>query len=336
MITLFRTICKRWDATKRWTKGPSARGNVPQVLPPFEESLAVQTEDSSLAKGKKKKRTRGRGRGRRQKATTPSAPMVPETYKSTQPFDAFLVLDVEATCQQGSSFDYPNEIIELPVTLVRWTDKIDGKASQLEVVDEFHSFVKPTWRPTLSEFCTQLTGITQDTVDAAPDFPVVLASLRQFLVKHELIDSETEEPLMRFCWCTDGPHDIRDFFVKQCFISKVEMPQWIRADVMDVRSTVVHWLASQAGKKPITPATKKFQAHFGVKRPLNITLQLEALGLPPFEGRQHCGMHDARNVARIVTELARKGIRLQPNTPVHPHRRWVWMGHSGQILDLYR
>ncbi len=111
MITLFRTICKRWDTTKRWTKGPSARGDVPQVLPPFEESLAVQTEDSSLAKGKKKKRTRGRGRGRRQKATTPSAPMVPETYKSTQPFDAFLVLDVEATCQQGSSFDYPNEII---------------------------------------------------------------------------------------------------------------------------------------------------------------------------------------------------------------------------------
>ncbi len=28
-----------------------------------------------------------------------------------QPYDAFLVLDVEGTCVQGSGFDYPNEII---------------------------------------------------------------------------------------------------------------------------------------------------------------------------------------------------------------------------------
>lgn len=28
-----------------------------------------------------------------------------------QPLDAFLVLDVEGTCVEGSSFDYPNEII---------------------------------------------------------------------------------------------------------------------------------------------------------------------------------------------------------------------------------
>lgn len=28
-----------------------------------------------------------------------------------QPYDAFLVLDVEATCVEGAGFDYPNEII---------------------------------------------------------------------------------------------------------------------------------------------------------------------------------------------------------------------------------
>ena len=28
-----------------------------------------------------------------------------------QPYDAFLVLDVEGTCVEGSGFDYPNEII---------------------------------------------------------------------------------------------------------------------------------------------------------------------------------------------------------------------------------
>jgi hypothetical protein len=29
----------------------------------------------------------------------------------SQPIDVFLVLDVEATCQQGCDFNYPNEII---------------------------------------------------------------------------------------------------------------------------------------------------------------------------------------------------------------------------------
>lgn len=51
---------------------------------------------------------------------------------------------------------------EWPVCLLRWKYKDEkGKASRLEVVDEFRSFVKPVWRPRLSSFCTALTGITQ-------------------------------------------------------------------------------------------------------------------------------------------------------------------------------
>ncbi|KAF8638499.1 hypothetical protein AX16_010482 [Volvariella volvacea WC 439] len=173
----------------------------------------------------------------------PSTP-IPSTTK--QPFDVFLVLDVEATCHQGTSFDFPNEIIEFPVSLLRWKDKSeDQKASQLQVVDEFRSFVKPTWRPTLSKFCTDLTGITQDQVDAAPTFPEVLASFQQFLIKHGLIDAKTGQRRVRFCWCSDGPFDIRDFVVKQCFISNIPMPDWLQGDVLDVRLAVTHWLNTQ-------------------------------------------------------------------------------------------
>jgi hypothetical protein len=42
-----------------------------------------------------------------------------------------------------------------------WKDKEDGRASELVTVDEFRSFVKPIWNPELTEFCTNLTGITQ-------------------------------------------------------------------------------------------------------------------------------------------------------------------------------
>lgn len=60
----------------------------------------------------------------------------------------------------------------------------------------------------------------QEQVDDSPPFPAVLESCSQFLQRNGLIDSNGQ-PLVRFCWCSDGPWDIRDFVVKQCFISKV-------------------------------------------------------------------------------------------------------------------
>jgi len=68
---------------------------------------------------------------------------------------------------------------------------------------------------------------------------------------------------------------------------------------------------------------------------LNLESQLKVLGLTAFEGRQHSGIDDARNIARIVTELARRSVRLQPNIIINPNRRWQWMGKSGEVLDEY-
>jgi len=33
--------------------------------------------------------------------------------------------------------------------------------SRLEQLDTFHTYVRPTWKPILTEFCSTLTGITQ-------------------------------------------------------------------------------------------------------------------------------------------------------------------------------
>ncbi|KAH9854042.1 ribonuclease H-like domain-containing protein [Lenzites betulinus] len=241
-----------------------------------------------------------------------------------QPYDAFLVLDVEATCVAGAGFDYPNEIIEWPVCLLRWKDKVKGKARQLEVVDEFRSFVRPTWRPQLSEFCTSLTGITQAQVDKAPTFPEVLEHFRAFLAKHQLIDSESGRRLTRFCFCSDGPYDIRDFVI--------DMPVWLTWDVMDVRFAVGEWHAlATAGTEYRT--TGAFPLPRRVS--LSIPRQLHALGLAPFEGRPHSGIDDTRNIARLVVELARRGWKLEPNTSVNPNRRWPWMGKRGRVLEGY-
>ncbi|KXN82506.1 3'-5' exonuclease eri1 [Leucoagaricus sp. SymC.cos] len=262
-------------------------------------------------------------------------PQSPSPFRVQQPYDAFLILDVEATCFQGTDFNYPNEIIEFPICLMKWQDRDRAmKASKLQVVDEFRSFVRPSWRPTLSGFCTELTGITQEQVDAAPLFPDVLKSVRAFLVKNGLIDDATGKRLVRFCWCSDGPFDVRDFVVKQCFISKISMPEWLTGDILDVRMTVMQWLNTQVSHSTTTPnsTTRTFPP---VRRSLNIPAQLKALGLPTFQGRQHSGIDDTRNIAKIVTELGKRGVSLKPNTQIKPGRKWIWMGKGGEVLEQF-
>ncbi|KAG2349386.1 hypothetical protein BDR05DRAFT_985934 [Suillus weaverae] len=250
-------------------------------------------------------------------------------HRVKQPYDAFLVLDVEATCEEGTGFEWPNEIIEWPVCLMRWKDKSDqGKACQLEIVDEFRSFVKPTWRPQLSQFCTDLTGITQAQVNSAPTFQKVLKMFARFLAYHGLIDPKNGRPVQRFCWCSDGPFDVRDFVVKQCFISKAPMPLWLKGDVLDVRRVVSVWAVAPGN--PDTTTNSLARSHI---RSLNIPQQLQALGLPAFQGRLHSGIDDTRNIARVMTELARRGIRLEPKTSINPNRRWNWMGKHGEVLE---
>ncbi|KIY65042.1 hypothetical protein CYLTODRAFT_424693 [Cylindrobasidium torrendii FP15055 ss-10] len=243
---------------------------------------------------------------------------IPAAY---QPFDAFLVVDFEGTCEQGSTFDYPNEIIEFPIVLARWEDKMAsgpsrGHAKKLSIVAEFHTFVRPTWRPKLTPFCTELTGITQEDVDHAPQFTAVLSRVKDFLISHGLIDS-TGKVLTKYCWVTDGPWDFRDHLVKQCFMSKIEMPNYMRNNIVDSRKLVHGYLYSKYDRR--------------CKQRLNLVQQLECLDLS-FEGRLHSGLADTRNVFRLTAELARRAVQLLPNVLIDTSRRWPWMGKKGKVI----
>lgn len=65
----------------------------------------------------------------------------------------YCVIDFEATCEKENPQDYKHEIIEFPAVLV--------DSTTLEVVDIFHYYCKPVLKPKLTEFCQELTGITQ-------------------------------------------------------------------------------------------------------------------------------------------------------------------------------
>ncbi|ORY72612.1 hypothetical protein BCR35DRAFT_354380 [Leucosporidium creatinivorum] len=49
---------------------------------------------------------------------------------------------------------------------------------------------------------------------------------------------------------------------------------------------------------------------------LSISSVLSSLSLAPFIGREHSGLHDARNISRILVELSRRGMRLKGNREI--------------------
>ncbi len=223
-----------------------------------------------------------------------------------QPHTWYLCFDVEATCMAGrGQFDYPNEIIEFPVVLMGWTyeweEGADGRRratnARIAHIDTFHSYVRPTWRPQLSHFCTSLTGIEQSMVDASDTFPDVLLRLEAWMRRWGLLENDE---LKNALWVTDGPWDLQDFVPKQLHITPTSPPRYpkyflgrylnIKEAVRTVRSeeerrkTLPHpdpsriTTARRAGRKG------------GAKPPLTITDQLAALGLSAFVGRQHSGI----------------------------------------------
>ena len=59
-------------------------------------------------------------------------------------------------------------------------------AKEKTIIDVFHFFVRPTINPILSEFCHNLTGISQETVDNAETFEIVHQKFLEWMSHHQL------------------------------------------------------------------------------------------------------------------------------------------------------
>lgn len=198
-----------------------------------------------------------------------------------QHYTHLLVIDFEATCEEHQTKDYVHEIIEFPAVLVRVDD--------VAVVAEFHSLVRPVLNPTLSPFCSQLTGIPQDSVDSAPCFPEVLSQFERWLAEQGV----TDDGRSKLAVATDGPWDMARFLLMQCSVSKLPFPTWARS-----------WIN-----------LRKIFSNFYVTKRLCLSEMLSALGLE-FRGRPHCGLDDARNIAAIAEVLVRDGAAPRVNETI--------------------
>ena len=167
----------------------------------------------------------------------------------------YIILDLEATCWKDRSLKHQNEIIEIGAIKIN---------ENKEKVGEFSLFIQPKLQPTLSEFCTELTTITQKDVDKASLFPEVISQFQNWIN----LDSE-------YILCSWGFYDKKQFKM-DCELN--ELP--------------TDWLKHHISLKHQYAKIKN------LKKPTGMGGALRKENLP-LDGTHHRGIDDARNITKI-------------------------------------
>ena len=262
-----------------------------------QRSIAPRASHLGLMSKRSRRRKRGEAIGERHREMdmeyfqaiggVPPAGVLGPATPPRQPFPYVCVVDVEATCEEHSKH-YVHEIIEFPVVVF---DTAPGGG----VVGEFHTYVRPTINSTLTPFCTKLTGITQEQVDAAPTLAETLVQFDEWLTAQGFVHSDERKD---FAFAADGPWDLRFFIHGECLRKGIDKPgyfdKWCNmkslfADFYKVRACKIHKMLSYQNMK--------------------------------FEGRLHSGIDDTRNIARICMRLRDDGAVLYNNEALPPSHR---------------
>ena len=175
-----------------------------------------------------------------------------------------VVADVEATCWKKGVFSRKKETIEIGAVMLL-PDRPEPKWP------EFQTFVRPQRLPRLSSFCRELTGITQENVDAAPTFP---EALRLFL--------EWSEPLERIVLASWSRYDLwqLELDLETHGLPKLAVPF---LDVKKLAARTVGGRSFDATARELAPDTAAMPSHRAVP--------------------------DARRTARILKRLLRPIVR---------------------------
>ena len=153
----------------------------------------------------------------------------------------------------------------------------------------------------LSEFCTDLTGITQDVVDKAPLFIDALASFEEWLSQKQLGTKYS------FAIVTDGPWDMGKFLQDQCKVNRM-VEFLIITNFNQIETIQLSQVEFPAYSRYWVNIRKIFANFYNTSRlPLSAMIQL--IG-QEFQGRAHSGLDDSRNIAAILQRVLKDGAKV--------------------------
>jgi inhibitor of KinA sporulation pathway (predicted exonuclease) len=183
----------------------------------------------------------------------------------------YIVLDVEFNGRKFAS-ELPQEIIEIGAV------KVDAA---LQIVDQFHSVVKPIYFSKLNRFVKEKTGIAQEEIDSAEGFKPVYDKF------HSWVQSDS---MMFVTW---GGEDIK---------------------VM-IQDLKLHHIETEWAKTPMyIDLLKDFKVLYELKNDMNLKDAVELSGLE-WEGDEHRALSDAINTANIFKHVYPR-MKLEPRAYV--------------------
>ena len=163
-----------------------------------------------------------------------------------------IIFDLEATCIENNK-NYTQETIEIGA--------IDNNGK------EFNSFIKPIINPKLTEYCKELTTITQKDVDNAKTFNLVILDFIKY------IDGATI-----LSW---GAYDRKQLIQDLKLYNMYEYCDLISSNFINLKD----YYKSVTGFK--AKGTRKVMSKLGLT----------------FDGTQHRAIDDARNLQKIYFYL---------------------------------
>lgn len=216
----------------------------------------------------------------------------------------YLALDFEATCDNSgpdgnNPEGYQTEIIEAPFELYD---------NEFNPISHKQFYIRPKLNPILSEFCKNLTGITQEQVDNGLEFKDAIRKVGVWLLSTlELV--KYTNPLYsgiktpKIIPITFGDWDIQVCLAQQLAILGIKDFPWFLKKWINVKTEFRVFAGDKLGKE-------KF----------NLIDALEYFGLE-FEGHLHCGLDDARNTARLLKAMIANGYDIE-----NANIRYIFMG----------
>lgn len=173
-------------------------------------------------------------------------------------YQYFLVVDLEATCCDRQSIPRQQmEIIEIGAVMV--------EAKSFNIISEFQTFIKPVRHTILTDFCQQLTSISQVQVDNAPFYREAIAIFKKWIDQYPNVIFSS--------W---GDYD-RKQFLQDCQFHQVAYP----------------FNSEHINFKKLFSLNQNLKSRYGMAQALRLA-EIE------LQGTHHRGIDDARNIARLM------------------------------------
>lgn len=205
------------------------------------------------------------------------------------PYKYLLCVDFEATCWDIPTFNKRKvqEIIEFPAVLINLETG--------EIEKEFQRYVRPTELSELSDYCINLTGISQETVNNGALIQDVLDEFRKW-VKEVVKEKDLILPKMKKSNldgnCALVTWTNWDFLIQlrnECNRKQLRKPSFFN-----------NWIDLK----------EIYMERFPRKEQFSFSEALANSGLE-FVGRPHSGLDDARMTALLAHKLHKEGAFLR-------------------------